>query len=254
MIQLDVENMNIGYHSSVLALKRNLVWQRLNYLVHGNFHGVSANWLAKKSDRLSPSASHLLCNWDFLNDLEMKYLKEGERIYHKVLSSKSGINYSNNFDCEVGLASFLYAFILSREPRIVIETGVANGITTNVIMSALQKYGGTLHSFDINPKTSNVYLGHGDWHFHLLSGNLQKDLLKQVGGISEADMWIHDSNHGYLWQSFEFHLAKSVLKNDGILVSDDIDSSTAWGLSSEILFRESWGVFDERKFFGVARM
>jgi hypothetical protein len=238
----------------MLSFKSNLVRQRLNYLAYGNFHGVSANWLAKKCDRLSPSATRLICDWVYLNDLEEKHLEEGAQIFLNVLSSKSGSNYGKNFDCEVGLASFLYAFILARKPRIVIETGVANGITTNVIMSALEKSGGTLHSFDVDPKTSNVYSGVGSWHFHLLSGNLQKDLIEQVGAIPEIDLWLHDSNHGYLWQSFEYQLAKSVLKTNGILVSDDIDSSTAWGLSADSLFKESYGVFDERKLFGVARI
>jgi predicted O-methyltransferase YrrM len=237
-----------------MRLKFDLFKQRSRYLTKGNFHGVSANWLAKKCERLSPSATRLICDWAYLNDLEEKHLEEGAQIFLNVLSCKSGSNYGKNFDCEVGLASFLYAFILARKPRTVIETGVANGITTNVIMSALEKSGGSLHSFDVDPRTSNVYSGIGNWHFHLLSGNLQKDLIKQVGAISEVDLWLHDSNHGYLWQSFEYQLAKSVLRADGILVSDDIDSSTAWGLSTDSLFQESYGVFDERKLFGVARI
>jgi predicted O-methyltransferase YrrM len=238
----------------MFTFKGKLIQQRLNYFAYGNFHGVSANWLAKKCDQLSPSATRLISDWAYLNDLEEKYLEEGAQIFLNVLNSKSGSNYGKNFDCEVGLASFLYAYILTRKPQTLIETGVANGITTNVIMSALEKSGGVLHSFDVDPKTSNVYSGLGNWRFHLLSGNLKKNLVEQVGEISEVDLWLHDSNHGYLWQSFEFQLAKSVLKTDGILVSDDIDSSTAWGSSADSLFKESYGVFDERKFFGVARV
>lgn len=238
----------------MFTFKGKLIQQRLNYFTYGNFHGVSANWLAKKCDQLSPSATRLIYDWAYLNDLEEKYLEEGAQVFLNVLNSKSGSNYGKNFDCEVGLASFLYAYILTRKPKTLIETGVANGITTNVIMSALEKSGGVLHSFDVDPKTSNVYSGLGNWRFHLLSGNLKKNLVDQVGEISEVDLWLHDSNHGYLWQSFEYKLAKSVLKTDGILVSDDIDSSTAWGSSADSLFKESYGVFDERKFFGVARV
>lgn len=251
---LSISQVCFRYHYFMFTFKRNLAWQRFNYLAYGNFHGVSVNWLAKKCDGLSPSANRLIQEWTYLSDLEEKHLKEGAQIFLKVLSSKSGSNYGENFDCEVGLASFLYAYILGRKPRTVIETGVANGITTNVIMSALEKSGGTLHSFDVDPNTSKAYSGVGNWRFHLLSGNLRKELIKQVQLIPEIDLWLHDSNHGFLWQSFEYQLAKSVLKTNGILISDDIDSSTAWGLSTVSLFKESYGVFDERKLFGVARI
>lgn len=236
----------------VNEFKLRVLTQRLKYFINGNFHGVSANWLGKKCDALFQNVQDYvesdLCPFPIV----MNSIKDGEVEFSRALDDKSGVNYRNNFDCEIGLATFLYSYILTVRPTCVIETGVANGITTNVMMRALEITGGTLHSFDIDEKTANVYVGKGNWKFHLLTGNYEKCLTEMVSNLGKTDLWVHDSNHGYSWQSFEYELAAHNLNSHGILVSDDIDSSTAWGLATEHLFVKSIGVFDRRKFFGVA--
>jgi predicted O-methyltransferase YrrM len=231
-----------------------LVGQRWKYFRHGNFHGVSANWLRKQCDGIYPSVGEYIHGGLASTPVSLDILKEGEEIFQSILKEKSGANYLNTFDCEVGLASFLYAHILAVNPATVVETGVANGITTNSIMRALEKTGGTLHSFDIDSRTQNVYKGNGKWHFHQLTGNLEKSLQDQVAEIGNVDLWIHDSNHGFQWQTFEYGLAAKVLSSGGLLVSDDIDSSTAWGIASMKLFKHSSVIFDKRKFIGVAKV
>ncbi len=232
--------------------KRLLLGQRLDYLLHGDSHGVSANWLAKHSEQLFSSVMDMTLYKNSPVALDSKLVSQGELVFERILAEKSGTNYAKNFDCEIGLASFLHAYVIQNQPKVIIETGVANGITTNVIMHALAQVGGTLHSFDVDPKTENVYRGPGDWKFHLLTGEFEKDLTRQVSEIGTVNLWIHDSNHGYRWQSFEYELAKKTLSCGGLLISDDIDSSTAWGLASKGSFGRSFGIFDNRKFFGVA--
>ena len=72
--------------------------------------------------------------------------------------------------------------------------------------------------------------------------------------IGDVDLWIQDSNHGYLWQAYEYLLASRVLTTDGVLVSDDIDSSIAWGLGSKDFLGPSSAIFDNRNFIGVAKI
>jgi len=232
--------------------KKNLLCQRIDYLRHGNFHGVSANWLAKQLDYLYSDVREFASSEKSSIKLSRESIEKGESFFRIVLKEKSEKNFTRNFDCEIGLASFLYAYIITYRPKVIVETGVANGITTNVILKAIEQVGGTLHSIDVDPRTENVYQGSGDWRFHLLEGDLEKDLLTKSSTIGVVDLWIHDSDHGFLWQSFEYELAKKFLADEGVLVSDDIDSSTAWGLASKNLFTKSLGIFDNRKFFGVA--
>ena len=231
-----------------------LFGQRRQYLLTGNFHGVSANWLRKQCDGIYSTVGEFLQSMHAPVLVSNKTLLEGEEVFRSVLHEKSGNNYQDNYDCEIGLASFLYAYIQTRKPLTVVETGVANGITTNVIMKALEATGGTLHSFDIDARTQNVYTGSGKWYFHLLNGNLEKSLERQVAIIGNVDLWVHDSNHGYLWQTYEYQLARRALSSEGLLVSDDIDSSTAWGLASKEYLVESSAIFDNRKFIGVAKV
>ncbi len=233
---------------------RSVLKQRLQYLRYGNQHGVSANWLSKKCDFLYPDVDALLWDQGSESGISAKTLNQGKLLFHELIAKQSGKNYGKNFDCEEGLAAFLYSYVLTKRPAVIVETGVANGITTNILMKALEKTGGELHSFDIDPKTQNVYHGKGNWSFHLLTRDHESALRNQVQEIRNIDLWIHDSNHGYSWQAFEYSLALESLVEGGVLVSDDIDSSTAWGFASESEFISSIGVFDNRKFIGVANL
>lgn len=244
-------NTELEYSSNV-TLTSSLISQRIRYFMRGNYHGVSANWLAKQVEGIFQSVDGLVLNCGEFSNLDKSLIAEGERVYLEVLQENSGMNLGKNYDCEIGLASFLYSFIISTSPEVVIETGIANGITTNVIMRALEQTGGSLHSFDIDSRTSNVYSGFGKWEFHLLKENYERDLAEQVLQIHQPSLWVHDSNHGFKWQAFEYSLAHKTLDLGGVLVSDDIDSSTAWGIIGNQLFDSSFAVFDKRKFFGIA--
>jgi predicted O-methyltransferase YrrM len=149
----------------------------------------------------------------------------------------------------------LYTVVKAKDPKVVIENGVANGITTNAIMKALElnENKGELHSFDILPETSKAYMGSGNWNFHLLNTkNTYKQMINEITKLPKVDIWIHDSNHGYRWQKFEYLLALKSLNTGGILISDDIDASSAWAELSRSYFRKSYIIFDSRKFIGIA--
>ena len=131
--------------------KKSLLQQRVHYFAKGNFHGVSGNWLSKQCDSIFPDISIFANSPDCPVNLMARDLNEGLAVFESVVAEKSGENFGKNFDCEAGLASFLYAHILSARPSLVIETGVANGITTNVIMKALEVTGAELFSKNLTP-------------------------------------------------------------------------------------------------------
>jgi hypothetical protein len=79
-----------------------------------------------------------------------------------------------------------------------------------------------------------------------------KHLSETIANLPNLDIWLHDSNHGYRWQKFEYLLALSKLNVGCILISDDIDASPAWGELAKSHFKESYVVFDSRKFIGIA--
>jgi len=137
----------------------------------------------------------------------------------------------------------------------IVETGVANGFTTNAIMEALKDSmsSASLTSFDILPETINAYVGNRKWNFQLLSGKrVHKQLQKIVENLNNISLWVHDSDHSYKWQKFEDTLASQKLRSGRILVSDDIDTSAAWITVIPKYFQYNYVIFDSRKFIGIA--
>jgi predicted O-methyltransferase YrrM len=183
----------------------------------------------------------------------LEFVVEVENNYEQLQSSKVKI-VNKRWDGGKNLFLLLYTYIRVAKPKVVVETGVANGVSTNAIMNAmkLNQNNGVLHSFDILPQTKEAYKGKGLWEFHLLRKPYKKNLLRTVDNFGEVDLWIHDSNHSYLWQNMDYELALSKLSNRGTLISDDIDASLAWSQKSKTNFKTSYILNDYRKFIGIA--
>lgn len=183
-----------------------------------------------------------------------QYISAARSLFKEALINQSSIT-SKRWNAEENLFVLLYSLIRSNKSKFVVETGVANGITTNAIMNALHQASkdGELHSFDVLPETRNAYSGPGNWNFHLLpTKNTARKIKGIVSKFSKVDIWVHDSDHGYRWQKFEYLLALASLSDNGILISDDIDASSAWGELAKTHFRKSFVIFDSRKFIGIA--
>jgi len=228
--------------------------KRASLFLHGNRDGVSLNFLQKSTNGIFLSTEDFMINSKLNYSDLLKDLSTAKILYKKVLEEHRLIT-SERWNAELELFSLLYVLVKSKKPQLLVETGVANGVSTSAIMSALHEdnSSGSLNSFDVLPETKEAYLGKGKWNFHLLDKKrTHKQLSVAVGNSPLVDIWLHDSNHGYRWQKFEYLLALSRLKEDGVLISDDIDASPAWGELAKSHFRESYIIFDSRKFVGIA--
>ena len=229
------------------------LFERINLFLKGYSKGVSVAYLSKSQLGVAKDLEELLAkSGDFSREL-LDHFDDGRKVYLETIEDVKIKVASESWNAEMNLCILLFSLIRVNRPQIVVETGVANGITTRVIMSALSEYGGHLHSFDILAAASRVYTGNGNWHFHLLSTRgAAKEINLIVQEIPEIDMWVHDSNHGSTWQEFEYRLALSKLSKSGILVSDDIDASPAWAKVSSEILKNPWAIFDARKVIGIA--
>lgn len=233
---------------------REIFFKRISLFLHGNRDGVSLNFLQKSTNGIFLSTEEFMIH-SKLNYFNLQQdLSVAKTLYKKVLEEHRLIS-SERWNAELELFSLLYVLVKSKKPQLLVETGVANGVSTSAIMSALEEdnSSGSLNSFDVLPETKDAYTGKGKWNFHLLDKKrTHKQLSAAVGNSPLIDIWLHDSNHGYRWQKFEYLLALSRLKEGGILISDDIDASPAWGELAKSHFRESYIIFDSRKFVGIA--
>ena len=233
---------------------REIFFKRISLFLHGNRDGVSLNFLQKSTNGIFLSTEEFIINSKLNYSGLQKDLSTAKSLYKKVLEEHRLIT-SERWNAELQLFSLLYVLVKSKTPNFLVETGVANGISTNAIMSALDEDSspGTLHSFDVLPETKDAYTGNGKWSFHLLDKKrTHKKLFAAVGNFPLVDIWLHDSNHGYRWQKFEYLLALSRLNQNGILISDDIDASPAWGEFISKQCKEAYIIFDSRKFIGIA--
>jgi hypothetical protein len=123
-----------------------------------------------------------------------------------------------------------YAAIRAFAPDVVVETGVASGVSTSHILLALQKNGrGKLHSIELGDPQ---YLPPGqppgwivpDWlraNWDLRIGDSRLLLPQLFAERPVIDVFIHDSLHTYDHMLWEFRMAYSALRPGGLLISDD---------------------------------
>jgi predicted O-methyltransferase YrrM len=134
------------------------------------------------------------------------------------------------------LGRLCYLSCRQLRPRVVVETGVAYGVTSAYILQALDDNGyGELHSIDLPPlgKDAESFVGyvipqHLKTRWKLRAGsarNILPQVLRETGNI---DVFVHDSLHTYRHMKWEFQSALQALRPGGLLISDDIEVNRAF--------------------------
>jgi predicted O-methyltransferase YrrM len=130
-----------------------------------------------------------------------------------------------------------YAVVRAIKPKIVVETGVANGVSSAYLLLALQANGrGTLYSVGLNDPQ---YLPAGKslgWvvpqelrsTWKLLLGDSRTILPGLLDGIDSTDIFIHDSLHTYEHMLWEYRAAYPHIRPGGLLFSDDAKWNSAF--------------------------
>jgi len=165
------------------------------------------------------------------------FLKEKENEFNKVfLNYKKRLKrikpiYPEDYSITYDEAKILYMLTLYIKPQIFLETGIANGTSSFFILSAIKKNGfGKLISVDIKNDVGAIVPESlkDNWDLKILEGDLRNSFKNLVLSIQKIDIFLHDSDHSYSWQSFEYNIAFNKINKNGLFVSDDIDSSCAF--------------------------
>jgi len=123
--------------------------------------------------------------------------------------------------------------INAQKPDIVVETGVASGVSSSYILCAMEENRhGQLYSID-QPWWKEEqsgwmipdYLRH---RWHLVPGKSSERLLPVLKEVAEIDIFLHDSDHSYRNMLREFQTAWTYLKAGGLLLSHNIDTNNAF--------------------------
>ncbi len=169
--------------------------------------------------------------------------------------SQYGITYPSDRRVGGGSAFLLYALIRGLAPRTVLETGIANGHSTFVILSALEQNGvGRLVSVDVDASTGSLLgdLDKSRWDQRVLDDSHRKRSFQRlVSSLGEVDLFLHDSDHTYRWQRLEFETVHPQMAASSLMVSDDVDSSFAFLEFCQKIGRQPTLLVEPRKVFGV---
>ena len=145
----------------------------------------------------------------------------------------------------------IYSLIRRLRPKIVVETGVCNGLSTAAILTALEANGeGNLFSIDFpefaGQENGDFWPGKGGavipadqepgWlvprhlrkRWELRIGKSQGVLLPLLAELRQIDFFLHDSEHSFSNQLFEFRSAFGYLKPGGVLAASDVHWSEAF--------------------------
>jgi predicted O-methyltransferase YrrM len=179
----------------------------------------------------------------------MEHLFEQAREHHAAVGgsghSLGAIGYTEGV--------YLYAVLRQLQPEIAVETGVANGFSTAFSLLALEHNGaGHLHSVDLprevgrDYEEGTFYEGEGragipagaepGWlipaelkrRWTLIPGRTQDELAPLLERLGTIDSFMHDSEHSFECMWFEFNEAWPHLREGGVLLSDDVNSTEAF--------------------------
>jgi transposase-like protein len=139
-----------------------------------------------------------------------------------------------------GRAAELYVLVRALQPDVVVETGVASGVSSAHLLLAMAENGkGTLHSIDLPNVGEGVALPPGKapgWivpdqlrdRWDLQLGDSRDLLPKLLGSLKWVDIFFHDSDHSKESMIFEFEAALPKVRAGGLILSDDTNYNDAW--------------------------
>ena len=226
-------------------------------ILNNNFNLIeSIKKLTNESDvNINNYYNSISKNSKLKNHLDDKFKKLDEYINKQDINSNF---FKDNPAGRLGRESqphagyFLYVLVRALKPDIFVETGVSGGESSTFILQAMEdNKKGKLYSVDfpqaivekglttISPKGTSSgwlipdYLKH---RWDLTLGKSEDVLPPLLKKLEKIDIFFHDSLHTYDHMLFEYNTCWDYLKDNGILISDDIAVMNGKGHSPFIDF------------------
>jgi len=174
-------------------------------------------------------------------------------------------NYGDDDDADPGLARTLWCLISHLHPRQVVETGVAHGLSSRIMLEALGRGGeGRLSSIDlpaltIHERRAEVGVAVPEalkerWTY--IEGASRRRLRPLLRRLGQVELFVHDSLHSTRNVQWELETAWRAMPAGGTVVVDDVDFS--WGFEQFLAGgddrRPVWCMADDgQRLFAVAR-
>jgi predicted O-methyltransferase YrrM len=142
-------------------------------------------------------------------------------------------SYAGWNDGDRAQAEAIWCLVSHLQPQQVVETGVAHGITSRVVLEGLQRNGsGQLCSVDLPAVDPQLHSEIGvavpaslrsRWTY--VAGTSRQQLPRIMREVAQLDLFLHDSLHTQRNLCFELDVIWPALRAGGVAVVDDIDHS-----------------------------
>ncbi len=192
-------------------------------------------------NRLPEAAESFIINLTGIDAVEIKeYASEfrlNQQFQDSLEEKRAVFNKSRRSSWDYGISNtlglVLYIICRKRRPDIVVETGVASGISSSHILGALEhNRQGRLYSIDL----PGWYKNQSGWlipdylryRWHLILGRSSETLVPLLKKVAGVDIFLHDSDHSYQNMFWELQAAWRSLKGGGLLLAHNIDTNEAF--------------------------
>lgn len=151
-------------------------------------------------------------------------------------------------DGDRAYAEAIWCLVTHTRPATVVETGVAHGLTSRVVLECLHR-NGTGHLWSVDLPAVDPALHHeigtavpehlrSRWAY--VAGTSRRRLPGLVRRLQRVDLFIHDSLHTARNTCFELDTVWPALPPGGVAVVDDIDHSLGFSRFTERVAPEAW--------------
>lgn len=195
-----------------------------------------------------------------IND-ELHDVEDSVRSTMESVAGQSPIARAHNADS--ALARICYTTVRCLKPKLVLETGVAYGITSSFILHGMEANGfGRLCSVDLPPLGREVDRHVGTAiplglrsRWQLIRGVSKRVLPRILPQLGSLDMFVHDSLHTYRNIAFELRWIAPYLGAEAAVIADDIQNNRAfleWSSVSKPRYSAVVAQESKDSLFGVA--
>ncbi len=185
-------------------------------------------------------------DWKGVDEIEME-------VRDRMRALEQAAPFTTRHHGDLSLARVCYAVCRLLKPKVVVETGVAYGVTTAFVLKALQVNGtGRLYSIDLPPlgENADTYVGYlipealrERWV--LYRGVSKRVLPKLLPRVGQVDLFIHDSLHTYRNIRRELETVTPYLARPAVVIADDIQGNRAFSDLVREVEPAYWAAFRE---------
>lgn len=261
MIKKDSGSIKLPFYSRILNYGFQSFEQNVKYinLIQGYKEQEKVNILSNDPFYIEFFKNLFKINVEDI--LSFFYDYQNDVFFHENFKSKLSeldqIDDGNTGDVRFN-SLLLYTAVRIIKPEVIVETGVANGKSSAIILLALNhNKSGTLYSFDLPNKKGNTLEDGSQTHtYEKEVGWLVPDYLKNswklyLGDSLELmasnklpdniDIFFHDSLHTYNHTMGEIEIAISKARSNALILVDDIDMESGVALHDTLIRRNKIG-------------